>query len=188
MDTQKERVKRRTAPDFNPDKFRELILLFADRSRDDERFGMTKLNKLMFYTDFGCYLLFGKPVTGVTYQHWPAGPVAKEMANAKHDLVAGEYAKIEYRPYFNGTQERVVPIRDPDTSMFDESELSVVDQVVSYFWNYNARQISDYSHLELGWRVTEDFQDIPYETAWISPEPLSAEQIEMGQQVMAGVA
>ena len=187
MSTQGERSERRTAPDFDPNKFRELILLLADRSRDDERFGMTKLNKLMFYTDFGCYLLLGRPVTGATYQHWPAGPVAKEMGNAKQDLIQSECAIIENRPYFNGTQERIVPIREPDTSMFDESEVAIVNQVVGYFWHYNARQISDYSHLELGWRATQDFQDIPYETAWISPELLSAEQIEMGQQIMAGI-
>jgi uncharacterized phage-associated protein len=174
-------------PEFNADKFRELILSITDRSREDARFGLTKLNKLMFYTDFGCYLLLGKPATGATYEHWPAGPVAKEMRDQKAILIEGEFATIERRPYFNGVQERIVPIKHPDLAAFSDDEIAIIDQVVEFFWFYNATQISDFSHMELGWRVTEDRQTIPYETAWISPEPLSAEQIELGQRIAAGV-
>ena len=173
--------------EFDSKKFRELILYVAQLSHDDPRFGATKLNKLLFYMDFGSYRLLGSPITGATYQHLPAGPAPRELLASKKFLLDCGDVAIEYRPYFSGTQERLVCQTAPDLSVFSQGELDIVDDVVAEFWRFNARQISEYSHHEAGWLATHDFDDIPYELAWISTEPLTPEQIELGRQVASKV-
>ena len=172
---------------FNKDKLRELVLHVADLSKSDPRFGATKLNKLLFYMDFGTYRLLGTPITGATYQHYPQGPVPKELADTRSILIDCGDAEMEYRPYFTGTQERIVPHREADLDFFSKQELSIVRDVVEEFWTYNARGISDYSHEEWAWKVTADLEDIPYYTAWVSSEPLTAEQVEKGRAIAASL-
>ena len=172
---------------FNNKKFQELVLYIAGCSENDARFGSTKLNKLLYYVDFGSYRLLGSPVTGATYRHLPAGPVPVEIVNAKRTLVDAQRARIEYRDYFNSVQERLIPEEDADVSVFTGDELVIIDSVVEAFWNYNARQISEYAHLEWGWRVTDDYEVIPYQSAWVSSEPLNIEQIEHGLRLAGKV-
>ena len=171
------------AIEFNVSKFQELILYLAHKSEDDPRFGATKLNKLLFYTDFGSYRMLGKPVTGATYQHLPAGPAPRQFLDAKRYLVDSGHAALEIRPYFAGAQDRLVPKRDADLSEFSPEEIEIADSVIDEFWDYNARRISEYSHQEWAWISTSDFEDIPYYRAWVSSEILTPEQIEEGQKV-----
>ena len=171
--------------EFNKEKFHELILYIAQQSEDDPRFGATKLNKLLFYADFAGYRMLGQPITGATYQHLPAGPAPRELPEARRYLVDSGAAKPETRDYFSGIQERLVPQRKVTESLFSPEELEIVNSVIAEFWNFNARRISDYSHGEWGWRATEDYEDIPYHLAWVSSDPLTPDQIEVGRRVAA---
>lgn len=169
--------------EFNAQKFRELVLYVAQQSQTDPRFGATKLNKILFYSDFGSYRMLGAPITGATYQHLPAGPAPRQFLEERRYLVDTGDATMEIRDYFTGTQERIVPQRDPDFSLFSDQEIEIVDSVIQEFWNFNGRRISAYSHEEWSWQATNDFDDIPYYMAWVSSDPLTPEQIEIGQQV-----
>lgn len=169
--------------EVNDHKLRELILYIAQKSEDDPRFGAIKLNKLLFYIDFGSYRMLGNPVTGATYQHLPAGPAPRQVLDAIRSLVDSGSAFTETREYFTGTQKRLVPSRTPDLADFSLSEIELIDDVIAEFWNFNGRRISDYSHAEWGWRTTEDYEDIPYHSAWVSSDPLTPEQIEVGLNV-----
>lgn len=169
--------------EFNEKKFRELILYIAQRSQDDPRFGATKLNKLLFYIDFGSYRILGAPVTGATYRHLPAGPAPRQVLDASRYLLDSGDAVAEIREYFLGTQERLVPQREVDLSQFTAQELKIVDSVIAEFWDFNARRISEYSHGEWGWKVTQDFDDMPYYLAWISSDPLTPDRVMVGLDV-----
>jgi len=50
--------------EVNQDKFRELVLYLSEKSQDDKKFGATKLNKILYFCDFGSYVKLGQPVTG----------------------------------------------------------------------------------------------------------------------------
>ena len=169
--------------DFNQDKFNELVLYIAQQSEGDPRFGATKLNKLLFYADFGCYRLLGAPITGATYRHLQAGPAPKQLLETRRFLVDSDAAEIVTRPYFAGIQTRVVPKRAPNISgVLSDEELSIVDDVINEFWQYNGQQISERSHREWPWLVTKDMEEIPYYTAWVSTDPLTPEQVDVGRQ------
>ena len=95
-------------------------------------------------------------------------------------LLDGGDAELEYRPYFIGTRERIIPTRDATLDAFTEAELSIIRDVIDEFWPYSTRRISDCSREEWAWKVTDDMEDIPYYTAWVSSEPLTPEQVEKG--------
>ncbi len=50
-------------------KFRELILFIARETKDDRSCGATKLNKILFYSDFRAYEQLGRSITGECYQN-----------------------------------------------------------------------------------------------------------------------
>ena len=79
-------------------------------------------------------------------------------------------------------QDRLVPLRPVDT-LLSRDERRIVDEVISEFWHMDARQISNYSHSEYGWRFTDEGETIPYSSAFFSPDPLTQEQIERGQEL-----
>src|SRR5204863_5344149 len=69
-------------------KLAELILFISERSEGDPRFGAGKLNKLLFYSDFGSYRLLGKSITGQQYQKLSNGPAPRRLAAVRDALVA----------------------------------------------------------------------------------------------------
>lgn len=171
--------------DFTLDanKFRELVVYVAQESEKDPRFGATKLNKLLFYMDTRSFLELGEPITGAEYRHLPAGPVPPAILEAKRILVDAGAIKIERRPFFNYFQERIVPLREADMSLFSPEELKIIDEVIESLWHYNGTELSDKSHSEWGWQLTENYDVIPYELAWLSAEPAPIEAIEHGMKL-----
>ena len=89
-------------------------------------------------------------------------------------LDSGDIA-MEHRPYFAGVQQRVVPQRKAKTELFTSEELDIVDETIEALWHMTAREVSDFSHKELGWLAAADGEAIPYDTAWLSPEPVPQE-------------
>jgi hypothetical protein len=60
---------------------------------------------------------------------------------------------------------------------------NVIDNVIEFFWKLNGTEISDQSHKEFAWRLTGEGETIAFRTAWLSAEPLSLDQIELGQHI-----
>lgn len=165
-------------------KLKELILYITNRSKEDVRFGAVKLNKILYYADFRAYRDFGKSITGAHYQHLAEGPAPKELLIAIGELQEEGAIEFEDRPYFNYVQKRIMPKRKPKKDNFTRGEVAIVDEVIEYLWNFNATEVTDLSHKEWGWRLTEVGEEIPYRTTWLSAEPLTMEQILNGTRLM----
>ena len=170
---------------FNEQKFRELILYIALRSDDDQRFGAVKLNKLLFYADFNVYRELGRPITGAAYQHLAEGPAPRELLSCRKKMMDDKELTFQPRPYFGKIQKRVAPLRPPNLSIFTTDEIRIVDEVINTFWELRGAQLSQRSHQEFGWRLTDENETIPYSAAFFSEEPLTQEQIERGQELAA---
>jgi len=143
-------------------KLKELILHIAETCKDDPEFGATKLNKILFFADFLAYGINQKSITGEKYYHLPNGPTPKKLKRAQEELKSSGRAKIEERPYFGRTQKRLIPLQGPDTSMFDQEELDIVDMSIKLLQGLNASQVSDATHRLLPWLLTESDEEIPY--------------------------
>ena len=167
--------------EFDSDKFRELIVYVAKESEEDPRFGAVKLNKILYYSDFTAYRQLGRPITGATYRKLSEGPAPAQLLAARRELTESGDASVEERPYFTGVQLRLVisDRRIPDVELFAPGELEIVDSVIEFFEGKTAREVSDFSHREPGWVIADEREVIPYETAWLSSEPISQEIEEL---------
>jgi hypothetical protein len=168
---------------FNEEKFRELLLYVAERSIEDPRFGAIKLNKILYYSDFNAYRELGRPITGADYQRLDEGPAPRQLLPVKAKMIQEGIAEEPERRYFSYVQRVLVARRLPNLSIFSRDEIRIVDEVLAELMPMNGREVSRLSHEEIGWMTTEDRESIPYSSAWLSPEPLTAEQVELGRAV-----
>ena len=166
---------------FNRQKFREALLYVARESEDDIRFGLTKLNKILYFSDFKAFAILGCAITGATYRRLDYGPVPSVLLDVLCEMEAeGEIQRIERRD-LNRLQKRVVPLRSPDRSVFSDRELEILDRVIMELGVLDASQSRLLSHLDVGWRIAHYEEVIPYHSAYISDRrPTQRELAERG--------
>jgi len=158
---------------FNEQKFRELLLYIASRSEDDPNFGATKINKILFFSDFEAYARFGKPITGAVYQRLPQGPAPRAMLPIKRSMTENrDIIEREVLLYSNYRQKRLIANRNPNMSLFSAEEISLVDEVIADNINMNARGVSDKSHELDSWQLAVNLETIPYQSALLHDGPV----------------
>lgn len=168
---------------YDSRKFEELLLYIAEQSVDDPKFGKTKLNKLLFYSDFLAYGTFGEPVTGAAYQRRPYGPVPRQITSARNALLARGDATVEVAERFRYPQERLVPKRPPNLSVFSNTEKALVDDVIKALWDKSAVEASEFSHQEFGWKIAPPGTIIPYSAVFLSSQPVTEDDVRRGHEV-----
>ncbi len=166
---------------FNRSKFRELLLHVASESEDDIRFGVTRLNKILFFSDFKAFAMLGCAITGATYRRGDRGPVPSELREVLREMEAvGEVERIERRD-LNLLLKRIAPLRVADLSVFSAQEIEITDRVMLELRTLDAAQSRLLSHLDLAWRIARHDETIPYHSAYISDRrPTHHELAERG--------
>jgi hypothetical protein len=157
--------------DVVPDerKLGELILYVAKRLLEDPRGGAIKMNKILFAAEYAAVRTYGSPITGVPYQKLKLGPAPRRLLPVRDALIADGSAELRNDWYMGKRLDRVVPLRDPDMDAFRDEEIKIVDQAIESLWDKNGMEASDESHREMGWRMTELGETIPYEAAFLAP-------------------
>lgn len=164
--------------DRDVDKLHELILYIALRSTGDQKFGATKLNKLLFFCDFDAYARLGRPITNAEYQHLENGPAPREMMPRRKKMTDAGEIVISESDYYGHKQDRWIPMADPDLEVFTGAEMALIDEVIERYKHLDAREISRISHRALGWEVTAIGETIRYDTALVGRRELSASERE----------
>lgn len=167
-------------------KLAELILYVAARLVDDPKGGATKINKVLFAAEFAHTRLHGAPITGVTYQKLKHGPAPRRLVPIRDELVRNGSAERRRDYYLGYPLDRLVPLRDADTTLFTDDEIKIVDQAITALWSKTAVEASELSHRELGWRMVDMGEDIPYEAAYLAPSAEATEAIIRHAQTLAG--
>lgn len=159
-------------------RLRELIVYISQSCASDPWFGAIKLNKILYYADFRAYERFGVPLTGLPYFRLPKGPAPRALIPVRSQLEAEGAIRID-RIDFDGRveQHRTVALREPVLDHFTSDEIDLVNEVISELWEQNATEISDASH-DIRWKVLNHKDDLPYEFAYLSNEPVSDYDIE----------
>src|SRR5580704_16149661 len=70
------------------DRFKELVLYISQKCANDPKFDTLKLNKLMFFSDYWAYAMYGEPITGFEYVKLQKGPAPKKMPAMKQQMEA----------------------------------------------------------------------------------------------------
>lgn len=173
--------------DFQSRKFKEMVLYFSKRGQDAGLvIGATKLNKLLFFSDFSAYWSLGEPISGARYQKLERGPAAREFVPMRNEMLA--HGEVQWKAKQETELDDVLlPISTPDpASVFSREELAVMDKVFEELRPFNAEAVSDYSHhRSAGWQLVEEREDIPYESAFVSTDPAPPEAIELGRELAA---
>jgi len=156
--------------DYGPTLLRELIVYVAEKSLGDPYFGMTKLNKILFLSDFEAYRQRGASITGAQYQHLPWGPAPQQMLPALRELRESKRVFVQGEGTFAGTQERVVPTGGADIDAFKPNDIAIVADVLDRVKDLSNQEASDFSHETIAWRITGSKQEIPYGSAVLDSE------------------
>ena len=146
-------------------KLRQLALYVAARCENDPRFSRVKLNKIIFYSDFTHYIKSGQSITGSVYIKMPFGPCPKDFNKLEEKMSKDEEMKIQEREYYGKVQKRPIALVPADLSLFTAEEIASVEKVVHNLWDNSAREVSELSHLFDGWKLADDFEEIPYSVA-----------------------
>lgn len=170
---------------YDEDRFKELVLYIAEKAADDPTFGDTKLNKVLFFSDFFAYAFHGKPITGAEYQKLQFGPAPRRLLPARQALVSEGRADVVAK----GRQIKqtvTVARRSPDRRLFDTAQLDLVDEVFEMLRKDTAASASEFSHqASAGWQIVEQGETIPYETVFVSTIKPPRRAFDRGRELAA---
>lgn len=170
---------------YDERKLTELLIHVADRLASDRAGGATKVNKVLFFADFAHVRRTGSPITGADYQKLEHGPAPRRLKPVRDRLIADGDADLRAEDFLGYVVHRLVPNRAADLSLFSVDELATIDKVIEDLEGLNARQVSDLSHEEAGWRLVEMGEVIPYEAALVGSPQVSTPTGRRLQQEVA---
>lgn len=170
---------------YDEAKFTELVMYVADGLRDAPAGGATKLNKACWYAEIEFFRRFGITITGADYQKLEWGPAPRRLVPVRDQLVDAGEAEIVESTLGNQTEQRLLPLRPPNTALFTDDELSVIDQVLDRLNPMNARDVSALSHAEPAWYLPEMRETIEPELAYLRPAVVTPSVRAKARQVAA---
>jgi antitoxin SocA-like protein len=171
-------------PVENDKRFKELVLYVSQKCANDPTFGATKLNKILFYADFLAYANLGEPITGFEYQKLRWGPAPRRLIPVQAEMIErGELVLQPVHLLGGKIQKRTINLRNPDLSVFKAEEIALVDEVIEALQSARAEAVSELSHRLVGWKVVQEGESIPYNTIFLSDEPLTEAEIERGREL-----
>ena len=171
----------------NEQKFRELILYIAKLSETDRRCGRTKLNKLLFYSDFRAYEVLGDSISGQAYQKRDFGPTPRALMPVVRELEKEKACVWADGTWHGKPMKKLLALREPRLAVFRPEEIDRVRGVVEDLWELDAKEISDKSHRFAGWQAADPKEEIPYNMVFVDDaRPLSAEEEDWALTIVEG--
>jgi len=135
---------------FDLDKFAETVIYFAEQLQPWK----TQLNKLLFYADFLMFSQHCKSISGIRYRAINMGPVPQNYHCLFEYLSNQNTIDVLTTAFPNaaiGEQFKPKVDRKFNSSVFEESELIVLQLVINKFKSFNTQQLIEYSHKEKAW-------------------------------------
>ena len=169
---QKKREIRINVPQKNLEKFKEVLLYILNKVGSKPNIGETVIYKLLYFIDFDFYEKYEEQLIGATYIKNHYGPTPIEFTKIVKEMEGRELVKIKDK-YFQYPQTKYLPLRKPDLTKLKANEIKMIDEVLEKLSDMNASDISEYSHHDIPWMVTEDGKIIEYETVFYRTLPYS---------------
>lgn len=168
--------------EFNRQKFQELIVYIARRLPPEAALGRVKLAKLLMLADFTAYIRAGRSITGAHYEKWEHGHLPTELIMAEKDL-EGTAIHTEEVDYYGKKLRHITAQRDPRMGDFTDDELAVIEGVLRFYGHESASYLKKLSHDELGWRLADDREFIPYNTIFLSKTGPTESDVRRGEEL-----
>ncbi len=147
----------------NYEKYKDMVLAFLRNSgHSDGKITKTKLAKLLYLSDFGWFYDHLSPMSGMSYRKFQFGPVPDAYFRAIEELSEGGRISIEQSgdafliSENRGSQKRPLAMLNPEESAF-------IKKVSDRWKNKRTKEIVDFTHNQLPYKLCADDEVIPYE-------------------------
>jgi putative zinc finger/helix-turn-helix YgiT family protein len=112
----------------------------------------TKLNKLLFYSDFLFFNISGFSMTGISYRAIQMGPVPAAYSNLYDKLCENNFIEIDQVAFDENIYGDVIKgvFPDPESLLSDE-EMGVLNSVIDQLGKLTTKNIIERSHQEKAW-------------------------------------
>ncbi len=143
------------------------IIYAARNAPEHKKIGYTKLNKMLYYSDFLSYFKYKKPITGDSYIRKQHGPVPEKI-----EMIVGNLKKngkiIEIPQIFESGHQRkkLLPMSEPDLENIDKTALPIIHEMIESLIDFSAQEISQFSH-DIVWKSFKMGEKIPYYMSYI---------------------
>lgn len=160
------RGMRISVPAKNVQKFREVLLYILNKVGAYPNVGETVIYKLLYFIDFDFYEKYEEQIIGATYRKNIYGPTPIEFFAIISEMIKSKEIEKVKSKFFQKEQKKYLPLRDACLDILSAKELKLIDEVLHRLANKNATQISEYSHGDIPWKVTQNQEIIEYETVF----------------------
>jgi Protein of unknown function (DUF4065) len=179
-------VGKMAEPEFDQDRFNELVFYIAHKTKDDRRFGRATLAKVLYYSDFDSWRDAGQSISGATYIRMPFGPFPKQLQTAEEQLVKSKRAVLDY-DVPEHVEKKIIPYGAPRPDALKrlgENGLFVIGRYIEIISEMMARQVSDQTHREPGWILAaKTGAEIPYGAAFLPDAPPTDKDVERAKRI-----
>lgn len=170
---EKHQEMRINIPQKNLKKFKEVFLYVLSKIGSKPNVGESVINKLFYFIDFDYYEKYEEQLIGATYIKNHFGPTPCELKKVVEEMKTKEEVEEVKSKHFEFHQKKYFPLRKPDLSILTAREVEHIDDVLNRLSDKNAREICDYSHGDVPYKVHKDGEKIDYESVFYRDEKYS---------------
>ena len=148
------------------DKTIELIIYASSKLKDKPTYGEVLLEKCLYLCDCMSYLRRGEPISDFKYIKQEFGPTPNpaQYLSVRDNLVSKGDLEIVKEPYYNTIQKKLFPKREPNMDIFEKDEIVLINEVINWFGDQNATEVSKFTHELLAWKFAEKNEELPFFT------------------------
>ena len=155
-----------SVPAKNVEKFKNALLYITQKIGALPNVGQTVIYKILYFCDFDYYEKFEEQLIGATYIKNHFGPTPREFSAVVKEMIKEGKIEEVTTKFFDKDQKKYMPVVSPDLSVFTGRELQHIDEEIARLGHKTAKELSDFSHLDVPWISTEIGKDIPYEAVF----------------------
>lgn len=162
-----------SVPQKNLEKFKEVLLYILAKVGGKPNVGEAVIYKLLYFIDFDFYEKFEEQLIGATYIKNHYGPTPIEFKIIVDEMIKnGEIVKVEGK-YFDYPQRKYLAVRRSNINILSGREIEHIDDVLARLSDKNAKEMENYSHEDIPWKVAEEGKPISYESVLYRDERYS---------------
>lgn len=155
-----------SVPQRNLKKFKEVLLYILEKVGAKPNIGETAIYKLLYFIDFDFYEKFEEQLIGATYIKNRYGPTPVEFKKIVQHMKENREIEQMKSNYFQYDQKKYLPLRQPDLSVLSAKETAHIDDVLARLSGKSAKELSDYSHDDVPWKIHKQGEKISYESVF----------------------
>jgi len=173
-----------SVPQKNIQKFKEVLLYILEKVGSKVNVGETVIYKLLYFIDFDFYEKYEEQLIGATYIKNNFGPTPVEFKKVIEEMQDSGELEVVKSKYFNYPQRKYLPLKRAILKSLSAIEKEHIDEILNRsvsgkkLVDMTAKEISDYSHGDLPWKVHKMGEKISYETVFYRNDPYSVKEFD----------